>query len=208
MNRFFVASCIICVLFLIPGCNTYEDGFQDGYEEAQSDFDVEKEYVYDDAYAEGYEEGYEIGCEQGIYDGYSEAYKDGYNDGFYDGNDGDSYGSDELSWWRDHAVIVTAGGEKYHTYGCQYVQGREFYIYNIDLAVSKGYTPCNVCIHQIENNSDTSSTLDRFKMEAELEQVERASKGESVEKDTESSPLGSVCGPLTLMKQRSAEQTP
>lgn len=177
MKRVFATAFIICVLLLLPGCSTYEDGFQDGY---------------DAAYSKGYDNGHEAGCEQGS----------------YEETEFDSSASDELTWWRDHAVIVTIGGEKYHTYDCEYVQGHDFYIYNIDLAVSKGYTPCSVCIHQIQNDSGTSSTIERFKEEAEREQEERASKDEPVQEIAESSPLGSVCGPLTLMKQRSAEQTP
>lgn len=51
----------------------------------------------------------------------------------------------ELNYWRDHAVIVTEYGEKYHTYGCQYINGRAFWIYNIELAIVMGYEPCTVC---------------------------------------------------------------
>lgn len=52
---------------------------------------------------------------------------------------------DELSFWGNYAVIVTETGEKYHTYGCQYVEGRSFWIYNVDAAISRGYEPCSVC---------------------------------------------------------------
>ena len=51
----------------------------------------------------------------------------------------------ELNFWQDYAVIVTEYGEKYHTYGCQYVEGRTFWIYNIDAAIGRGYEPCSVC---------------------------------------------------------------
>lgn len=53
--------------------------------------------------------------------------------------------SRELSFWRRYAVIVKRTGEKYHTYGCQYVEGREFWIYNIEAAEGMGYEPCSVC---------------------------------------------------------------
>lgn len=53
--------------------------------------------------------------------------------------------SRELSFWRRYAVMVTGTGEKYHTYGCQYVEGREFWIYNIAAAEGMGYEPCSVC---------------------------------------------------------------
>ena len=51
----------------------------------------------------------------------------------------------ERLFWKDYAVIVTETGEKYHTYGCQYIQGREFWIYNIDAAIDMGYEPCSEC---------------------------------------------------------------
>ncbi len=52
---------------------------------------------------------------------------------------------DELMFWRRYAVIVTEYGEKYHTYKCQYIENKEFWIYNVDNAIYKGYTPCSVC---------------------------------------------------------------
>lgn len=51
----------------------------------------------------------------------------------------------ELYFWQDYAVIVTEHGEKYHTYGCQYIEGRDFWIYNVGAAIGWGYTPCSVC---------------------------------------------------------------
>nr|DAU59774.1 MAG TPA: DNA methyl phosphotriester repair domain protein [Caudoviricetes sp.] len=51
----------------------------------------------------------------------------------------------EIVFWQDHAVIVTEYGEKYHTYGCQYIKGRDFWIYNVEAAIGMGYTPCSVC---------------------------------------------------------------
>lgn len=51
----------------------------------------------------------------------------------------------ELLFWETYAVIVTEYGEKYHTYGCQYIAGSNFWIYNIDAAIGYGYTPCSVC---------------------------------------------------------------
>lgn len=52
---------------------------------------------------------------------------------------------EERIFWKDYAVIVTEAGEKYHTYGCQYIQGRDFWIYNIDAAIGMGYEPCSTC---------------------------------------------------------------
>lgn len=51
----------------------------------------------------------------------------------------------ELNFWQDYAVITTEYGEKYHTYGCQYIEGRDFWIYNIAAAIGRGYEPCSVC---------------------------------------------------------------
>lgn len=54
--------------------------------------------------------------------------------------------SEEIEFWRDYAVITTTTGSKYHAYGCPHIEGREFYIYNIDNAIYKGYSPCLDCI--------------------------------------------------------------
>lgn len=52
---------------------------------------------------------------------------------------------DEYSFWKSHAVIVTAAGEKYHAYGCPHVTDKTFWIYNIELAKAKGHEPCLDC---------------------------------------------------------------
>lgn len=51
----------------------------------------------------------------------------------------------ERSFWHEYAVIVTSTGSKYHTYGCQHVDGQKFWIYNIEAAKAKGYTACLDC---------------------------------------------------------------
>jgi len=51
----------------------------------------------------------------------------------------------EYYFYHDGAVIVTEYGTKYHTYGCQYLDGKTYWIYNVELAVYEGYTPCSVC---------------------------------------------------------------
>ena len=51
----------------------------------------------------------------------------------------------ELNFWRSNAVIVTTSGERYHTYGCQYIAGRAYWIYNVEAAISIGYEPCSFC---------------------------------------------------------------
>lgn len=51
----------------------------------------------------------------------------------------------ELMFWDKYAVICTTEGYKYHRYGCGHLEGRTFYIYNIDKAIALGYTPCLDC---------------------------------------------------------------
>lgn len=53
--------------------------------------------------------------------------------------------SEELSFWQESAVIVTTEGKKYHHYGCGHIEGRDYYIYNIENAEAMGYTPCLDC---------------------------------------------------------------
>lgn len=51
----------------------------------------------------------------------------------------------KLRFWESNAVIVTKSGEKYHTYWCQYIEGKDFTIYNVENAIRRGYEPCSVC---------------------------------------------------------------
>ena len=54
--------------------------------------------------------------------------------------------SAENAFYNFHACIVTESGEKYHRYGCQYVENAtSFWIYNIEAAEGRGYEPCSVC---------------------------------------------------------------
>lgn len=57
-----------------------------------------------------------------------------------------SEASSDLNFWENNAVLVTETGDKYHRKGCQYVQGRNFLIYNVEKAVEEGYSPCSVCL--------------------------------------------------------------
>lgn len=50
-----------------------------------------------------------------------------------------------LSFWGDNAVIVIRPWKIYHTYGCVYIDEKNFTIFDIDDVISKGYTPCSVC---------------------------------------------------------------
>lgn len=53
---------------------------------------------------------------------------------------------DEYNFFHEYAVIATETGEKYHQYGCYHIKNRDFYIFNISAAKSKGYKPCKDCI--------------------------------------------------------------
>lgn len=52
---------------------------------------------------------------------------------------------DAYLFYRFNSAIVTRTGSKYHRFDCHYVEGREFYIYNTELAEAKGYEPCSYC---------------------------------------------------------------
>lgn len=51
----------------------------------------------------------------------------------------------ELEFWEENAVFVTESGWKYHRKDCQYVNWEKFWIYNVENAIYKGYSPCSVC---------------------------------------------------------------
>jgi len=104
-----------------------EEQYHDRYEEG-----------YADAESTAYESGYDAGCK----DGYSTGYADGDADGrsailsaYYK----------ELRFFRNGACIVTEEGYRYHHYGCYHIAGREYWIYNTELAEYKGYSPCLDC---------------------------------------------------------------
>jgi hypothetical protein len=104
-----------------------EEQYHDRYEEG-----------YADAESTAYESGYDVGC------------KDGYSTGYADG---DAAGRsailstyyNELRFFRNGACIVTEEGYRYHHYGCHHIAGREYWIYNTELAEYKGYSPCIDC---------------------------------------------------------------
>lgn len=54
--------------------------------------------------------------------------------------------NEELLFWKKNAVIVTESGEKYHTYGCQYIVGAKATILYYKTAENRGYKPCSVCL--------------------------------------------------------------
>lgn len=92
-----------------------EEQYHDRYEEG-----------YSDAESVSYDNGYDAGRQDGVAEGYNILY-------------------DEASFFRENACFVTPGGNCYHHYGCPHISGSEYWIYNIELAESKGYTPCLDC---------------------------------------------------------------
>ena len=77
---------------------------------------------------------YDDGYEAGLAEGFDEGYADGVGD----------Y-APEVGFFRQNACIVTVTGSKYHHWGCYHTSGSRYYIYNVELAESYGYTPCEDC---------------------------------------------------------------
>lgn len=132
----FILVCATVLLALRCGSASAEvDGLQAQLEEQYRD---RYEEGYADAESTAYESGYDAGC------------KDGYSTGYADG---DAAGRsailsayyDELRFFRNGACIVTEEGYRYHHYGCHHIAGREYWIYNTELAEYKGYSPCIDC---------------------------------------------------------------
>lgn len=121
-SRSFRVACFACLLV----CSFVAGGFV--WREAEG------QKVWDIAYIVGQEEGYD--------DGYAAGVSAGYDDGYIDGEQADL---DELTFYRDNAVLITLGGEKYHRWDCSHVSGRSYLIYNVELAEFRGYTPCLDC---------------------------------------------------------------
>lgn len=113
----------------------HSDGYYDGYEEAET-------AAWDDGYTVGLAEGSEKWYESGYADGVEVGAEDGYEDGY---NDGVSEYLSEVRFHRRNACFVTISGERYHHWNCSHLTGHRYYIYNIELALSKGYLPCLDC---------------------------------------------------------------
>lgn len=109
---------------------------------SQSDYDAAVSAAYEDGQEDGYDEGYSAGYDDGEADGYEDGYQVGNNTGY---NRGVSKYFSELKFFRNNAAIVSISGNKYHHYGCGHISGRRYYIYNIELAQARGYTPCLDC---------------------------------------------------------------
>lgn len=57
----------------------------------------------------------------------------------------DNYKRIELDFWEQNAVIVTGADGLYHAYDCKAIDGKNFWIYNVELAIVMGNEPCSVC---------------------------------------------------------------
>lgn len=115
------------------------------------------------SYSTGYNSGYDNGSESGYEAGHKAGYDEGHNEGYADAESAysktiadlqdraDTYQdlffetTDEWLFFHNYSVIVTTTGSKYHHYGCPHLDDHRYYIYNIELAESKGYSPCLDC---------------------------------------------------------------
>lgn len=91
----------------------------------------------EDAYEEGRNSGYSKGHTKGYNKGYDVGYDEGY--AYYEAI------KNEYNFFHKYAVTVTETGKRYHRYNCYHIKNRGFYIYNIENAEAKGYTPCLDC---------------------------------------------------------------
>lgn len=146
MKKFIVVALSVLLLFC-SSCGISQLEYEEAVSDArQEGYDEGKDVGYDEGYAEGYDEGYSEGESYGYETGFSEGADEGMSDGYSDGyEDGLLENRQELVFFRNNACIVTTSGYKYHHYGCYHIEGRRYYIYNIELAESKGYTPCLDC---------------------------------------------------------------
>ena len=121
-SRGFLIGCfdVVLILSFVSGCLVWRE--------------VGGQKIWEVAYIVGQHGGYGAG--------YSAGLDAGYDDGYSDGEQADL---EEITFYRNNAVLVTLGGEKYHRWGCPHVSGRSYLIYNVGLAELKGYTPCLDC---------------------------------------------------------------
>lgn len=109
------------------------------------DYEAQTSDIRAEGYQEGYAEGVNDGGAAGYKDGFSAGKTAGYKDGYSEGKLVYYF---EVSFFRTGACIVTEEGYRYHHYGCPHVDGHDFWIYNVELAEAKGYTPCLDCWKQ------------------------------------------------------------
>ena len=103
-------------------------------------------------YNEGHDSGYSQGYDEGYEDGYTNGHAVGYTDGrksvpWSDNNSSSTYSSGSSSYSSEpqsYTVYITKTGEKYHSYGCQYLRQSCIAI-DKDDAIAQGYSPCSKC---------------------------------------------------------------
>lgn len=133
---------IACISTIAIGYLCYSTGYQSGY-------DAGNESGYDKGHSDGYSSA-ESKSSQTISDLRTEleAIEDEFTDlqEYYDilSTVFDEH-NDEYWFYHSGAVIVTTTGSKYHHYGCPHLDGRDFYIFNIENAEYQGYSPCLDC---------------------------------------------------------------
>lgn len=127
-----VVLSLLLVLYLL--FSMHSSGYASGLEEGRAE-----------SWDLGYEAGYDAGREAGYENGAAAGYESGYGDG-WDGAE-DNY-AQEYRFFRERSCIVTEEGYRYHHYGCYHIDGRDFWIYNVELAEAKGYSPCLDCWEQ------------------------------------------------------------
>lgn len=69
--------------------------------------------------------------------------KENWKERYYSELEESKKDSEELSFWRNNAVIATDG--QYHEYGCEKLEDRLFVIFNLNAAINMGYKPCEEC---------------------------------------------------------------
>lgn len=137
------------------------------YNRGRASVDIEVEEMeaqlsekHTEGYAEGFDAGYDAGYENGKKDGQTEAVEASEDD-----SDASSSGSSTASYSSGSSggsssssgsgnsygiansaamVYVTDYGEKYHSYGCQYLS-QSCHGMTLYKARQAGYTPCSVC---------------------------------------------------------------
>lgn len=51
----------------------------------------------------------------------------------------------ELHFYEQYCAIIVEGSKQYHTYGCEVINGKSFWMYNLTTAKDRGYSACSKC---------------------------------------------------------------
>ena len=73
---------------------------------------------------------------------------------------------DTISNLKNDVRSMKNNGQKYHKHTCQYIVGKNYYIYNIAAAEHYGYEPCDICFNNNEDDhikTKFEEDLDRIK---------------------------------------------